>query len=610
MKAPKKPSNINNKKLEKYLSTQTKKPSIRFISKYQRLYLMDKDENIDNNINNYKKHKKDKHFSLKHVFDKPKDPFGGEKHWPKITHPQLPFKNRNRPSKEEIKQKLITEKPSHIIRDFYTIKWLRKKYSDSVIEKSVCKLLPNKKENITISGEKEIEKRHREMLEYLNSFKGPIGREKYVDINPKYFFSETTFKKILKLRDIFMEFDPNQRGSKMAFNEILYKFNENNIKAEPEDIVNLFFKDKQIKKKEDFKKLYLDFYQFIKFALEKDQEFREFMRKIKRKYLREKRLKNKNEFFFDNDKNNNIYLPMNFNLVLDYFINKGKERESIQKVQTAIHEMDKAIREKEKYMEKHSTIVGKQSSKYLNFKKSNLEKINIRNLKSRSLSNKKMDLHKMSKYYIGDMTINEKGEKNQKDKVLTDINVGELFKEVFTLFSLNNKTTTNKKNFKDNFSFENSENKLKNDNNSEDDEMIDLIIEQINKNTLKKMTMDNFHRYHDLRLTVSMTKEQINMQNKNFEKLVKGNMSFDNENKNNLRVSFEDNRRLYSRNNILNKKEYIIGRFRSINQSVGKKDIRNGIIGSDMLISPIGKNFKLDFVPQEFLSPKNSKILV
>ena len=597
---------FNNNKPEKYNSTQAKKPSLRFISKYQRLYLLAKEDNTNNSNINSQKNKKFKHFSLKHIFEKPKDPFGGEKHWPRVTHPELPFKNRNRISREERKEKLIAEKPSHIIRDFYTIKWLRKKYSDSVIEKSVCTLLPNKKENINISGEKEIEKRHREMLEYLDSFKGPIGREKYVDINPKYLFSETTFQKILKLRDIFMEFDPNQRDSKMAFNEILYKFNQNHIKAEPEDIVNLFFKDKQIKKKEDLKKLYLDFYQFINFALEKDQEFREFMRKIKRKYLREKKLKSKNEFSFDNDKNNNIYLPMNFNLVLDYFINKGKERESIQKVQTAIREMDRAIREKEKYIEKHTKVMGKQSSRYINIKKSNLEKVN--ELKSRSLSNKKINQHKISKYY-DDMTINENINNNKKEKVLTDINVGELFKEVFTLFNLNNKTATNKKTFKDKFGFETSLNKEKNDISEDNKEMIELIKNQINKNTLKKMTMNNFHKYHDLRLTVNITKEQVINLSRNINNLVKGSMSFDKENKNNLKIIYGGFRRLkgnYSRNICLKKKGYMTGRFSSGNQSTGRNNIKKGFISNDMSMSPKIKNVKFDFVPQEFFTAKNS----
>ena len=608
MKDPKKLSN-RNKKPEKYISTQEKKPSLRYISKYQRLYLLAKEENNDNNIANSQKSKKCKRFSLKHIFEKPKDPFGGEKHWPKVTHPQLPFKSRNKISKEEKLKKLISEKPSHVIRDFYTIKWLRKKYSDSVIEKSVCTLLPNKKENINISGEKETEKRRREMLEYLNSFKGPIGREKYVDINPKYLFSETTFKKILKLRDIFMEFDQNKRESRMDFNEILFKFNQNNIKAEPEDIVNLFFKDKQIKKKEDLKKLYLDFYQFINFALEKDQEFREFMRNIKKKYLKEKKLKNKNEFSFGNDQNNNTYLPMNFNLVLDYFINKGKERESIQKVQSAIHEMDKAIHEKEKYIEKHTTVIGKQSSSYLNnFKKKNFEK--IKDQKSYSLSNKKMNQHRISKYY-DDMIINEQIENNKKENVLTDINVGELFKEVFTFFNLNNNAALNKKSFKNSFNIEDYENKEKNDISVDNKEMIELIINQINKNTLKKITINNFKKYHDFRLTMNMTKKQISMQNLNFNKLIKGSISFDKENKNFSKISYDNFRKIkgnYSRDICLKKNGNLTGRVRAFNQSAGRNNSARGYIGSVLLRNQEKKNSKLDFVPPEFFSMNKSKI--
>ena len=59
-------------------------------------------------------------------------------------------------------------------------------------------------------------------------------------------------------------------------------FKTNNIKVVQDDLKTLFFKDD--KKLQD-DELYLDFYQFMEFALNKvcDQDFRLFMRKLKNK---------------------------------------------------------------------------------------------------------------------------------------------------------------------------------------------------------------------------------------------------------------------------------------------------------------------------------------
>ena len=43
-------------------------------------------------------------------------------------------------------------------------------------------------------------------------------------------------------------------------------------------------------------------------------------------------------------KNEPIFLPMNFNLVLDYFINKGKERKSQKKIRKAIKMMKNILK--------------------------------------------------------------------------------------------------------------------------------------------------------------------------------------------------------------------------------------------------------------------------
>ena len=319
-----------------------KNSSVNKIAIHQRNFLsQDEKINLSNKQNSpYKKGTKI--YSLKRIFQEPKQFNNGKKIWPKITHPKLPFSKKITESEEFRKLKIKLKKPSQILHGYDTIKWLRQKYSDSVIEKSLRTLLPEKNSSLFMKKQKENEneKRHRKMLEYLNSFKGPIGKEKFININPKYFYTESTFQKILKLREIFLEFD-SRGAQKMEFDEILKMFNQNHIKADKNDIVNLFFKDKKIKKEEDILKLYLGFYQFINFALEREQDFREFMREIKQKCR-----KKENDESINNNNDESSYLPMNFNLVLDYFINKEKERQSVGIVVNAIEQLEKDIKTK------------------------------------------------------------------------------------------------------------------------------------------------------------------------------------------------------------------------------------------------------------------------
>ena len=104
-------------------------------------------------------------------------------------------------------------------------------------------------------------------------------------------------------------------------------------------------------------KLYLDFYQFMNFALTKDQDFREFMREIKAKRKSNKEGKK-------NDEEDEGYLPMNFNLMFDYFLMKGKERASYEEIQKSIVEMDKIINNNNKNNENDND--DNKSRKYSN----------------------------------------------------------------------------------------------------------------------------------------------------------------------------------------------------------------------------------------------------
>ena len=260
------------------------------------------------------------------------------------------------PTREEQIKKYQNISPSQIFYNPNTIKWFKKKYNEDLIKKSIYSLFPNNCQPIMTEEEWT---KQRILREFLSHYLKPEDKYKDIWINPKYFFSKEVYESILKLKEIFLQFDED--GSrKMEIDEMTTMFNINNINVTEEDLCGLFFKGKKYKK-EDINKLYLDFFQFMNFALSKksDQDFRVFMRNIKEKKMKEKELeriaeeekrkKNLENFqgeeeevvddLFIDEKKEPVFFPMNFNLLLDYFINKGKERKSQKKIRRAIKMM-------------------------------------------------------------------------------------------------------------------------------------------------------------------------------------------------------------------------------------------------------------------------------
>ena len=497
-----------------------KNSSVNKIAIHQRNFLsQDEKINLSNKQNSpYKKGKKI--YSLKRIFQEPKQFNNGKKIWPKITHPKLPFSKKITESEEFRKLKIKLKKPSQILHGYDTIKWLRQKYSDSVIEKSLRTLLPEKNSSLFMKKEKENEneKRHRKMLEYLNSFKGPIGKEKFININPKYFYTESTFQKILKLREIFLEFD-SRGAQKMEFDEILKMFNQNHIKADKNDIVNLFFKDKKIKKEEDILKLYLGFYQFINFALEREQDFREFMREIKQKCR-----KKENDESINNNNDESSYLPMNFNLVLDYFINKEKERQSVGIVVNAIEQLEKDIKTKSPNTfnlnepdksESLNLSPKKKSNKHLNTFKDNFKLSDINfidlfnefiNLFNLSGSNQN-DLENLKfQHKLNHMTSSRSRKKTAQRRTSLVTDYLNLNKATFK--SRQNNFRNNKSDY-EKYLFLTQQKSNSQKKTTKDNILITLIKNQMNKNKLNKINIENFKKYHDINLAKNATLKQI-----------------------------------------------------------------------------------------------------
>ena len=417
---------------------------------YQKIYSISPDSlNESNKEDNQNNKNQKKSVSLKNVFKKPKflsTPF----QFRKITNPKLPFSKRTIEPKEITRNKIQLKKPSKVFHNFETIQWLRKKYSENIINKSIYTLLPNNGKPVIPEDESEEDKRHRKMIEYLESLKEPIGREKYVSINPKYFFNRTTFETVLKLKKIFLEFDADG-NRRMELDEMLEMFESNKISANINDLVDL---------------------QFINFALTKDQDFRQFMRNIKERAEKEKN-KTKSGDKSDTEEEKDGYLPMSFKSLLDYFIDKGKERDSKEVINKAIEEMNEIIN-KTKLNRSNNNIKKLISQKTLKYTENQNKSMNLNLSKKKTIISQKTLQPGMFKCLIKDIKDIRQSSKNimrkrnkledeldklnmelnltddlniDYDKQLKDINFEKLIQEFSNLFNINqinvNKQTKN-----------------------------------------------------------------------------------------------------------------------------------------------------------------------
>ena len=248
----------------------------------------------------------------------------------KLTSPIKFISHRDPKAREANLQKAREAKPSKCLHNSATIHWLNKRYGRNLVDKRVLSLLPNNGIPVENKCNSPEMKKRNKFKSWFKTYCHPKDKFEKLEINPKYLFTSETFKKILQLREIFLEFDED--GSrKMELDEMEEMFHKNKLFVSTQELIDLFFKGQRISKNA-VKSLYLDFYQFISFALNKDQEFRAFMRDIREKYCS------------NASKDNEMtYIPMNFDLVLDYFIAKGKERASKEIIYHSMKMMDNTI---------------------------------------------------------------------------------------------------------------------------------------------------------------------------------------------------------------------------------------------------------------------------
>ena len=428
----------------------------------------------------------------------------------KITNQKLPFSKRIEEDPEEKKKRIMSLKPSLKFHDFHTIQWLRHKYNDNIIEQSINTLLPDNGKPVIDENECEEEKKRRILMEWLEEYNKPINdKSKYININPKYFFNRRTFEKILKLKEIFLEFDED--GSrKMEIDEMREMFIQNHIDATMNELVTLFFKEKNIKevKEKDINKLNLNFYHFMIFTLSKDQDFRLFMRKIKAKYKKQ-----------NIQESEESYLPMNFNLLLDYFITKGKERASIEVIEKAMEEMDKVINKKPKEEEREESRrrEGKlETRKYDEIKEfdQQLEKINFTELINEF--SKLFSINGLESKSKEDSHILAKSKQQSRVRSGLKSNLAKLINLDQGLTNTVAKVTTNSNPTGNEFGTEKEEEKREEGegNEGEKEEGIEkiftgIVSDDINKKTLFRMNVENFEKFHDLRLALEETRKQL-----------------------------------------------------------------------------------------------------
>lgn len=471
----------------------------------------------------------------------------------KYTIAKSPFTERNGMSIELWKQHIRDLKPNLNYHDFHTIKWLRKKCSENVIKKSIATLFPNNgKPVIDSKAEPHNQKRQRLQREWLDSHAQPKDNFKNVVINPKYFFNQKTFEKILKLKEIFLEFDED--GSrKMEINEIEEMFNINKIEASISELVNLFFKNRK-GNKEDIHKLYLDFYQFMQFALKKDQDFRLFMRKIKMKVKTKQinntststispnlnghkhRYSNSNYSPFDENPDNDYhnfpipiankeeedrYLPMSFNLVLDYFITKGKERNSKAIIEKGIKEIDKII-------------LNKNSNKKFPLN-------SIHDIENIPVSEYESQLDKINFIKLIQEFSNLFRIKDEKDALLggSEKKRGSINMSFSNAISVD-RTRRNSKsnNALDFISNYNSHSNLDKDSEGESKIYSGILSRQLSKENITKLNQSNLNKYHSLKIALEETKKAIDTQKQQIKK-------YNNNSNSNSNINLSNNAILY-----------------------------------------------------------------
>lgn len=279
---------------------------------------------------------------------------------------------------KDINNKLSIEnyKKKNLIVNATNISWFNKRITKSNLERSINTLLPDNGKthisNYTIAK--------KFIIDQNNEF--TKLKSKYVNnkiVNPKYLFSKSNSQKIKQLRDLFLEFDKDF-SRKLEINELYDMFKTNNIPVKLEELIMLFFnnKNKSLFKKTKSKYLLkveeeqsLNFYELIIFAfnLENELMFELFFRKLKKiiVFINNKKIlcKNNEEENKRNNFNLNNYIPTTINLLFDFLNKKGNirsEYDYINKAKDIIEEFNSNYKNIFNHIFDNNTYIRNQSN--------------------------------------------------------------------------------------------------------------------------------------------------------------------------------------------------------------------------------------------------------
>ena len=213
--------------------------------------------------------------------------------------------------------------------DCSTVKWMRHLLPTNSLSSTLTDMLVEK------------EKKHPFLLRLFeednNALKSIINQQwtlPYLNNNkklkPELLFQKQTLEKIYKMRDIFLQFDED-RSRTLEITELHTMFNTNGIPVTKDELVEIFTKKGEKKKKIwEYKLSFLDFVEFS-LSNECDSKFRQLMKKIKSRV------------------SSDTYLPMTFPQTLEYIFNKGKIKSNISKISNGIKKIDTLGKRKSLY---------------------------------------------------------------------------------------------------------------------------------------------------------------------------------------------------------------------------------------------------------------------
>ena len=213
--------------------------------------------------------------------------------------------------------------------DCATVKWMRHLLPSNFLSSTLTDMLIEK------------EKKHPFLLRLFeednNALKSIINQQgtlPYLNnkkkLKPELLFQKETLEKIYKMMDIFLQFDED-RSRTLEITELHTMFNTNGIPVTKDELVEIFTKKGEKKKKIwEYKLSFLDFVEFS-LSNECDSKFRQLMKKIKERV------------------SSDTYLPMTFPQSLEYIFNKGKIKSNISKISNGIKKIDTLGKRKSLY---------------------------------------------------------------------------------------------------------------------------------------------------------------------------------------------------------------------------------------------------------------------